>query len=110
MCGICGAISLDGRRRVHEEALRRMNEAMTHRGPNDAGLWNGGHVGLAMRRLSIIDLFRGHQPMISADGSIVVVFNGEIYNFKRLREELEDAGAEFHTTSDTEVILHGYAV
>ncbi len=109
MCGICGSLSLDGQRRIDEDALRRMCEAMVHRGPNDAGFWNGGHVGLAMRRLSVIDLFRGHQPMISAEGNLAVVFNGEIYNFKQLREELEDGGAEFRTTCDTEVILHAYA-
>ena len=109
MCGICGTIALDGERPIDEEALRRMNDAMRHRGPNDAGLWKVDHAGLAMRRLSIIDLFRGHQPMLSADGATVVVFNGEIYNFKELREELEEHGAEFHTTCDTEVILHAYA-
>lgn len=108
MCGICGVMHEDRSRRVNEARLDQMNQAMAHRGPDDAGLWNGGHVGLAARRLSIIDLFRGHQPMFSDDGLVVVVFNGEIYNFQSLRAELEQAGHVFHTLSDTEVILRAY--
>lgn len=108
MCGICGMFELDPGRRAQEERVSRMNDALAHRGPNDAGLWNGGHVVLAMRRLSVIDLFRGHQPMLSEDGRLALVFNGEIYNYRELRADLEARGAVFRTTSDTEVILHAY--
>ncbi len=108
MCGICGIVHGDEKRPVDEGRVRAMNEALTHRGPDDGGLWHGGHAALAMRRLSIIDLFRGHQPMRSADGNITLVFNGEIYNFETLRAELEALGCAFRTLSDTEVILHAY--
>ena len=86
----------------------RMNEAIRHRGPDDAGYWNGGSVGLAMRRLGIIDLSGGHQPMTNEDGTITVVFNGEIYNFKELRDTLITQGHTFRSQSDTEVIVHAY--
>ncbi|MBN2312016.1 MAG: asparagine synthase (glutamine-hydrolyzing) [Candidatus Hydrogenedentes bacterium] len=108
MCGICGIAHSDTTRRIDEAPLSRMNDAMKHRGPDDAGAWLGGHVGLAMRRLSIIDLFRGHQPMANEDGSIVLVFNGEIYNYQELRSDLENQGHSFRTLSDTEVILRAY--
>jgi asparagine synthase (glutamine-hydrolysing) len=108
MCGICGLAHGDRGRSVDLSALSRMNEAMVHRGPDDAGTWECGHVGLAMRRLSIIDLFRGHQPMTNEDESVVVVFNGEIYNFQDLRADLEARGHTFRTLSDTEVIVRAY--
>jgi asparagine synthase (glutamine-hydrolysing) len=108
MCGICGLMRGDPGERVDEETLEAMNRALAHRGPDDAGTWFGGPVGLAMRRLSVIDLFNGHQPMANHDGSLVVVFNGEIYNFKDIRADLERRGHVFRTQSDTEVILRGY--
>lgn len=108
MCGICGLAFADTALRVDESTVAAMNNAMNHRGPDDAGVWHGGHVALAMRRLSIIDLFNGHQPMMNDDGSVVIVFNGEIYNFADVRADLEKQGHAFRTMSDTEVILHGY--
>ena len=95
-------------RPILSDVILAMNEAMRHRGPDDSGLWNGGHAALAMRRLSIIDLFRGHQPMLNDDESVVLVFNGEIYNHKSLRTDLEQQGHAFKTLSDTEVILRAY--
>lgn len=108
MCGICGVIHKDRTRRVDPAVVERMNAAMAHRGPDDAGTWHGGHVAVAMRRLSILDLAGGHQPMTNEDGSVVVVFNGEIYNFMDLREDLAARGHTFQTRSDTEVIVHAY--
>jgi asparagine synthase (glutamine-hydrolysing) len=108
MCGICGLVHADRDGRVEPTTLARMNEALIHRGPDEAGQWDVGPAGLAMRRLSVIDLFRGQQPMVSDDGTIAVVFNGEIYNYRRLRHRLEVKGATLHTQSDTEVILRAY--
>ncbi|MCX7848154.1 MAG: asparagine synthase (glutamine-hydrolyzing) [bacterium] len=108
MCGICGFVDRAGRIGEPVGVLRRMNDTMVHRGPDDAGWWVQGRTGLAMRRLSIIDLESGHQPMSNEDGTVWVVFNGEIYNFKEVREELRGRGHEFRTRSDTEVIVHGY--
>jgi asparagine synthase (glutamine-hydrolysing) len=85
-----------------------MNAAMAHRGPDDAGIWCGGHVGLAMRRLSVLDVGGGRQPMTNEDGTVIVVFNGEIYNFQELRADLVARGHVFRTNSDTEVIVHAY--
>lgn len=108
MCGICGSISLKGNLDLDAAALQRMNDAMTHRGPDDAGQMIDGRVGLAMRRLSIIDLAGGHQPIWNEDNSRCIVFNGELYNFKELRAQLEAKGHSFRTRSDTEVVLHSY--
>ncbi len=111
MCGIAGILTLDGGERVRESTLLRLRDEQIHRGPDDAGLWiaEGGRVGLGHRRLSIIDLSSsGHQPMHSEDQAVHVVFNGEIYNFEALRAELEEAGYVFRSSSDTEVLLHGY--
>jgi len=108
MCGICGIAQADRTRNADISAVERMNSAITHRGPDDEGLWNGGHAALAMRRLSIIDIEGGRQPMSSEDGSTIVVFNGEIYNFQAIRRELEADGFHFNTSSDTEVILNAY--
>lgn len=107
MCGICGYSSDKG---ISDEALRDMNDTMYHRGPDDSGLWQEqgvhGAVGLAQRRLSIFDLSSaGHQPMFSEDGKTVVVYNGEIYNFRGLRKELERSGRRFASACDTEVLL-----
>src|SRR5437762_5591159 len=84
---------------------RRALDSLRHRGPDGCGEWRDGHVFLGHRRLSIIDLQTGQQPMHSSDGRYVIVFNGEIYNYRELRHELESSGACFHTKSDTEVIL-----
>lgn len=108
MCGIVGVVHADRERPVDEARLVRMRDLMTHRGPDDAGLFISGGVGLGHRRLSIIDLAGGHQPMTNEDGSLRIVFNGEIYNFQALRRRLVERGHVFRTSSDTEVILHLY--
>jgi asparagine synthase (glutamine-hydrolysing) len=106
MCGIVGIIS-DRRRGDLSLLLARMNDSIVHRGPDDEGTWIDGAVAIAMRRLSIIDLSGGHQPMMTQDG-VVIVFNGEIYNYRELREQLIRRGYVFKTRSDTEVILNLY--
>lgn len=108
MCGICGKIYLDPQRQIEPELIRQMTAAMTHRGPDAAGYHIAGAVGLGHRRLSIIDLAAGDQPMYNEDRSLVVIFNGEIYNFQDLRQQLSAHGHIFKTQSDTEVLLHGY--
>jgi asparagine synthase (glutamine-hydrolysing) len=105
VCGICGEWNLSG---VDPRNLERMNDALVHRGPDDQGAVLLGEAGLAMRRLSIIDLTRGHQPISNEDASAWIVFNGEIYNHRELRRELIARGHFFKTESDTEVILHLY--
>ena len=107
MCGIAGMIARPGDA-VTAEQVRRMTDTIVHRGPDDEGIHVRGNVGLGMRRLSIIDLSGGHQPIYNEDRSVAVVFNGEIYNFQELRQELESHGHQFHTHSDTEVIVHLY--
>ena len=106
MCGICGVVG--GDRAAGRELVRKMCAAMVHRGPDDEGYAELGDVTLAMRRLSIIDLEGGHQPMPSEDGNVWVVQNGEIYNHVELRAQLAAAGHTFRTQSDTEVLVHGY--
>jgi asparagine synthase (glutamine-hydrolysing) len=108
MCGIVGIVHIDTDRVCSKERLLDMRDVMTHRGPDDSGLYLDGNVGLAHRRLSIIDLGTGHQPMTTADEGLWVVFNGEIYNYRELRKELEACGHVFRTNSDTEVLLHLY--
>lgn len=108
MCGICGVVRVTPPGPVDEDILRRMRDSMVHRGPDDGGLFISENVGLGHRRLSIIDLSGGHQPMSNADGSAWIVFNGEIYNFQDLRSRLEGLGHTFRTRSDTEVILQAY--
>ena len=108
MCGICGIINADRAKRVQESELVKMRDVMSPRGPDDAGMYIDGSAGFAHRRLSIIDLANGHQPMCNEDGTIWVVFNGEIYNFKTIRDELISNGHKFTTNSDTEVLLHLY--
>jgi asparagine synthase (glutamine-hydrolysing) len=108
MCGICGRLNFDPDRPVDRATLRRMMDVVRHRGPDGSGQYVSGPVGLGHRRLSIIDLDTGAQPMSNEDGRIVVVYNGEIYNFRALRRELEAAGHRFASASDTEVIVHLY--
>jgi asparagine synthase (glutamine-hydrolysing) len=109
MCGIAGIIAPDWSRERTEAALGAMCDAMRHRGPDDAGMrWQSG-IGLAMRRLSIVDVAGGHQPISNEDDSAWIVFNGEIYNAPELRRELEARGHRFRTRTDTEVIVHLYA-
>src|SRR5215470_7217242 len=107
MCGIAGIVRVDGRP-VLEREIRAMCGAMTHRGPDEEGVFLGEGVGLGMRRLSIIDLANGRQPVSNEDGSVWVVFNGEIYNYRELRALLIRRGHVFRTASDTEVIVHLY--
>jgi asparagine synthase (glutamine-hydrolysing) len=108
MCGIAGQFNFASQERVFEELVRQMTRSIVHRGPDDEGYFFDGNLGLGFRRLSIIDLAGGHQPMADAEEQVWVVFNGEIYNFKELRAELEAKGHNFRTRSDTEVIIHGY--
>src|SRR5215210_6505712 len=107
MCGICGVLHADGRP-VDRDALGAMNDTLRHRGPDSDGMLVEGPVGLAMRRLSIIDLEGGDQPIFNEDRSIAVVQNGEIYNYAALRDELARQGHSFATHSDTEVLVHLY--
>ncbi len=110
MCGIAGLIGFAQLRPGAEQHVSQMLDLMAHRGPDDAGVWTNGRVALGNRRLAILDLsVAGHQPMLAADGSVVVVQNGEIYNYRELRRELVQAGYTFHSDCDTEVLLHGYA-
>ena len=108
MCGICGIILKDGKK-VSLNKLKSMADTMVHRGPDDSGYFLQDNMGFGFRRLSIIDLDNGGQPMINNNNTIAIVFNGEIYNFNSLRENLLKKGYSFTTKSDTEVILHAYA-
>lgn len=111
MCGICGVLNLNNGNEISEELIISMRDSMIHRGPDGAGLYiaNDGKIGLGHRRLSIIDLSpRAKQPMSNEDGTIWIVFNGEIYNYKSLRNQLKQKGHVFKSDSDTEVIIHLY--
>jgi asparagine synthase (glutamine-hydrolysing) len=108
MCGICGVASAEPGAVADAGAVRRMNARLAHRGPDSDGLFQEGGVALAARRLSIIDLEGGDQPISNEDGTVVVVQNGEIYNYRELRGELERRGHRFATASDTEVLVHLY--
>ena len=108
MCGIAGVLYADPHRRVPDPVLRAMGAAIAHRGPDADGFLNEPGVGLAHRRLSIIDLEGGDQPLGNEDGSVQVVFNGEIYNYRQLRESLQQRGHALRTRSDTEVLVHLY--
>ncbi len=108
MCGICGQFNYRDQTPVQPETIRTMTETMVHRGPDDEGYHFSGPLGFGFRRLSIIDLQGGRQPMSDAEETVWVVFNGEIYNFQELREELKNFGHNFRTLSDTEVMVHGY--
>jgi asparagine synthase (glutamine-hydrolysing) len=108
MCGIAGIVSAAVDDRIEAATIHRMCEAIVHRGPDDEGIFVKDGTGLGMRRLSIIDVAGGHQPVFNEDRSVWVVFNGEIYNFPELRRELEKRGHHFYTHTDTEVIVHLY--
>jgi asparagine synthase (glutamine-hydrolysing) len=108
MCGIAGQYNFIWRQPVESDTIRRMTESIRHRGPDDEGYLISGPLGFGFRRLSIIDLAGGHQPMSDAEETVWVIFNGEIYNYKELRAELQSKGHQFKTNSDTEVIIHGY--
>ena len=108
MCGIAGIVEFGQGAPVDSGALRRMCDVMAHRGPDDDGIFVQGRIGLGMRRLSIVDLATGHQPISNEDGSIWIVFNGEIYNHRELREDLITRGHRYRTHSDTETIVHLY--
>ncbi len=108
MCGICGQYNFGTQAPVLRQNVEKMTKSLVHRGPDDEGFYVSGPLGLGFRRLSIIDLEGGHQPMSDQEESIWVVFNGEIYNFPELKHELESFGHVFRTKCDTEVIVHGY--
>src|SRR6266566_5177627 len=107
MCGISGIYQNVGEP-VDVEILRRMLESIRHRGPDDEGVYVDGNAAIGMRRLSIIDLAGGRQPIANEDGSVLVVLNGEIYNYRELRDRLKARGHAFTTASDTEVLVHLY--
>jgi asparagine synthase (glutamine-hydrolysing) len=108
MCGIAGIFNLHQPHPIEPTLLAQINNAQLHRGPDDEGYYIDEHVGLAHRRLSIIDLSSGHQPIFNEDDSVVIVFNGEIYNYQALYDELTQLGHTFKTVSDTEVIVHAW--
>lgn len=108
MCGICGIFNFSSEQPVDGETLKRMCNAMVHRGPDDEGFFVERNIGLGMRRLSIIDLSTGNQPISNEDGSVWIVFNGEIYNHLILRKELQSKGHKFSTNTDIEAIVHAY--
>jgi asparagine synthase (glutamine-hydrolysing) len=108
MCGIAGQFNFQRHEPVERETIVRMARSIVHRGPDDEGFFIAGPIGLGFRRLSIIDLSGGHQPMSDAEETVWVIFNGEIYNYKELRAELQKKGHQFRTNSDTEVIVQGY--
>lgn len=108
MCGICGKLNFDPEAAVPAPLLKAMADTIYHRGPDDEGYYASGSVGFGFRRLSIIDLSTGHQPISNEDGTIWIVFNGEIYNYRELRQLLISKGHRFQTQTDTEVIVHLY--
>ena len=105
MCGICG---FTGQPEQREDIIQKMTEVITHRGPDSDGLYMDDTIAMGFRRLSIIDLESGDQPITNEDGTLVLTYNGEIYNYKELRKELEEAGHNFSTTSDSEVLVHAF--
>lgn len=105
MCGICG---FTGQIIDRDQTIQNMTEVITHRGPDDSGFYKDDFISMGFRRLSIIDLGAGHQPIFNEDKTLVINFNGEIYNYQEIRKELLQLGHAFTTQSDTEVILHGF--
>ena len=108
MCGITGLFDTRGGSAINRAVLQRMNDSQLHRGPDEGSLHTEPGLGFGHRRLSIIDIATGQQPLFNEDGSVVVVFNGEIYNYQSLIPELQALGHVFHTKSDTEVIVHAW--
>src|SRR6266478_6874164 len=108
MCGITGIFEFDSGQAISRELIHRMNETLRHRGPDDEGIFVGPGIGLGHRRLSIIDVAGGHQPISNEDGTVWVLLNGEIYNYPELRRELHSRGHHFRTRCDTEAIAHLY--
>src|SRR6266851_3578283 len=108
MCGICGQYNYRNLKPVRRREIEAMTKSIDHRGPDDEGYLVDGPLGFGFRRLSIIDLAGGHQPMSDAEETVWIIFNGEIYNYRELRAELQSKGHQFRTNSDTEVIIHGY--
>ena len=108
MCGICGVYNFHTNSAIDTDLIKRMCKVMTHRGPDDEGVFAHSNIALGHTRLSIIDLASGHQPMHNEDGTIWIVFNGEIYNYLELRDFLIKRGHQYRSCSDTEAILHLY--
>src|ERR1700685_539552 len=108
MCGICGKLEFDPQARVSPALVKAMADTISHRGPDDEGYYVSGPIGFGFCPLSIIDLNTGHQPISNEDGTVWIVFNGEIYNYQELREHLLSRGHVFKTRTDTEVIVHLY--
>ncbi len=106
MCGIAGILEFGRDTRANAAALREMCRVITHRGPDDEGFYTDGPAGIGMRRLSIVDVAGGHQPLTNEDGTLWIVFNGEIYNHLALREQLIARGHRYTTHSDTETVIH----
>ena len=105
MCGLCG---FTGKQTDGEAVLKNMTDVITHRGPDSVGYYTDDRISMGFRRLSIIDLDQGHQPIFNEDKSLVLMFNGEIYNYRELRQELSDLGHSFYTKTDSEVLVHGF--
>ena len=108
MCGITGLYHYASERPVEQSVLQRMTDVIAHRGPDDDGFHFAGRAGLGHRRLSIIDVSGGHQPIFNEDGTVAIVFNGEIYNYRELAALVEAKGHTLRTRSDTETIVHLY--
>jgi len=108
MCGIAGVLNMGDKPPVSKETLNRMISVIKHRGPDEFGIYKDDRVGLGHARLSIIDLSTGSQPMSNEDGTVWITFNGEVFNYLELREDLIKRGHRFKTTSDTEVVVHLY--
>src|SRR5947209_10916464 len=108
MCGITGFIDIQRSHDSAEQLIDRMCKIIRHRGPDEQGVWTGDGIALGMRRLAIIDVASGQQPIFNEDKSILIVFNGEIYNYHELQKELQAHGHHFRTNSDTEAIVHAY--
>src|SRR5262249_40013193 len=109
MCGIAGSLDFDGWGYTPDAVLEAMDQALDHRGPDERGLWREGPVGLVARRLCIVDLVSGRQPLSSRDSRFHLIANGEIYNADTLRDDLRMRGHEFSTRTDVEVLLYAYA-
>ncbi|NEO86530.1 MAG: asparagine synthetase B, partial [Spirulina sp. SIO3F2] len=108
MCGICGVVYAEGDRTVESKLIEKMATTIIHRGPDQGGHYVQGNVGLGSRRLSIIDLGNGQQPIHNETQTVWVVFNGELYNYRELTQSLTRRGHQFYTSSDTEVLVHAY--